>query len=324
MGYGPLFGTARFSGIDNITDPLKLRPDGRSAYFTVGLNVDLDDEKRILRRSGYSRKISGSFHSLWSREDRCYAVKDTSLVRVNDDYSTDVVISQVDPFARVSYFYQAGRIYLTNGNIIGYIDESDVFRTFSSISQRYKDPMPPGQLLCFYKNRLLVARDNLIIASDAEVPHYYDIRTNKRPMKGRITMLMPVTDGVFFSADAATHFAGCDDFLKSRRIKKTNSAAIEGTAAFLDGEEIGEADLGTAVLWTSREGVFIGAPGGRVKNLTWDHYVMDNATLGAAIVRDDLPFVQYLSTYELPVDEGLVEVDVTMPSWRVSAIGTIT
>ena len=318
-----LFGTGKFRGIDNVTDPISLNPDGRSTWMTVANNLDLNDENKLSRRGGYDPKISGSFHSLWSKNGDCYAVKDGALVRISEDYIPTTIIPSVDWAGRFSYWDRSGRVYLTNGSIIGYIKD-DVFTTFVRTDQNYKVVMPPGHLICFHNSRMMVARDRLLFISDATSPHHYDNRTGWRQRATRITMMLPVVDGVYFSDQGRVYFASGADFLEATLLPKTDCPAIEGTGILVDGEDLFGEDIGTVALWASKEGIFLGAPGGKVKNLTWDHYVMDDAVIGTAIYREDLPFGQYLVSYEIPPEQGDGDVSVVIPAWRAEAIGTIT
>ena len=72
-----------FNGLNNVLPPERTP----LAYLKVAENVDIDKSGGIHKRPGYTKKISGNFHSLWGEGDSLLTVKDGDLVRVADDFS---------------------------------------------------------------------------------------------------------------------------------------------------------------------------------------------------------------------------------------------
>ena len=64
-------------------------------------DIDIDKSGGIRKRKGYSLKISGSFHSLWSEGNDCFAVKNGSLVRIRSDYSTTDLVTGIGIMKRL-------------------------------------------------------------------------------------------------------------------------------------------------------------------------------------------------------------------------------
>lgn len=87
-----------FQGLNNVLPPERTP----NTHLKVAENIDLDKSGGIHKRPGYSLKLSGSFHSLWGENNNFLAVKDNSLVRIKEDFTT----SEIAPYAgheRVSY-----------------------------------------------------------------------------------------------------------------------------------------------------------------------------------------------------------------------------
>ena len=67
-----------FNGLNNVLPPERTDPK----YLKEALNIDIDKSGGIRKRKGYTKKIDGDFHSIWSTHanDRCFAVKDGNLI----------------------------------------------------------------------------------------------------------------------------------------------------------------------------------------------------------------------------------------------------
>lgn len=75
---------SNWQGLNNV-----LKPENTPRqYLKTAENVDIDKLGNLTLRKGYSKKLTGSFHSLWSDGFRCFCVKDGSLVEVHKDLTT--------------------------------------------------------------------------------------------------------------------------------------------------------------------------------------------------------------------------------------------
>lgn len=121
------------------TEPIEgfkgLRNTVPSESFEVGdleaaPNVDLNDAGDIMRRKGNSVvKLAGSWHSVFASGGTCVGVQGATLYRINADYSTLALRTDMALNRYVSYSAIAGRIYYSNGAQNGIIENS-VNRTF--------------------------------------------------------------------------------------------------------------------------------------------------------------------------------------------------
>jgi hypothetical protein len=193
------------------------------------------------------------------------------------------------------YLDVAGAVYLTNGTIIGYLQESN-FRAFPDPQQTYKTPMVPGHLIEYFNGRLYVARDNEIWFSDPMALMRTDRRRNFKQLPSRITLLSAVEDGIYVSDLERTYFMGGGDPGETVLIDKADYPAIPCTAQKIDAERIGGLGLsGPAILWASRMGICLGASGGQFRNLTEDYYrIQGDLSSGSSLLRKRGDSHQYL------------------------------
>jgi hypothetical protein len=131
-------------------------------------------------------------------------------------------------------------------------------------------------------------------------------------------MIKAVTDGLYLSAGEATYWLAGKSPTSMEAIKITGSAAYEGSGLTVEGEELIKKGIGKVVMWTSSEGVFVGAPGGSVFNKTWSHYAFDGGVPSCtAIYKSDHGYAQYLMAYSL---EQFISGGVTIPMLRVNGL----
>ena len=104
------------TGLNNKIDPARLRYDSKTGVQELAacVNVEIDDARRVSRRKGCTKRVSGDCHSLWSDGADCMVVKDDALCVLHTDYSTTPIRS-VTPGARVSYCQVDNVIYYANG-----------------------------------------------------------------------------------------------------------------------------------------------------------------------------------------------------------------
>lgn len=112
-----------FKGLNNVLPPERTG----SEYLKEAMNIDIDKSGGIRKRKGYTKVISGDFHSLWSTHDksRCFAVKDGDLVEIYSDYTTDIVLSSIGE-DKISFEEVDGEIYYITDSITGIISKSGI------------------------------------------------------------------------------------------------------------------------------------------------------------------------------------------------------
>lgn len=110
-----------FAGLRNTTAKERLSLED----MQVALNVDIDDAKRIERRTGQTLRLSGASHSLFSDGQTCLVVQGTTLKSVRATgtgaYAFDTLRSGLTSGARMSYWSVNGVIYYSNGYQTGVV-----------------------------------------------------------------------------------------------------------------------------------------------------------------------------------------------------------
>ncbi|NIQ14283.1 MAG: hypothetical protein GTO02_07725, partial [Candidatus Dadabacteria bacterium] len=109
-----------FKGLNNKDKPERTPID----FLKEALNIDIDSAGGIRKREGYSKQISGVFHSLWSNgEDVCLAVKDGDLVRITSNLNTILIKAGVGN-DKISYDIIGDDIYFTSISINGILNRN--------------------------------------------------------------------------------------------------------------------------------------------------------------------------------------------------------
>lgn len=110
-----------------------LRNDVSAERFELGDlvtadNIDIDKTGRIERRGGYTQRVAGSSHSLWSDElqDVCLYVAGGQLRRLHTDLTSAAVAALADPVTPVSYTRVSDRVYFGNGRDSGIFEAGAV------------------------------------------------------------------------------------------------------------------------------------------------------------------------------------------------------
>lgn len=111
-----------WKGLNNVLPPERTPAD----YLKQADDIDIDKSGGIRKRKGYSLKISGSFHSLWSEGNDCFAVKDGTLVRIRSDYSTTNLVTGIGADEKIAFEKYDGAVYFTSSGHKGVIEGDDV------------------------------------------------------------------------------------------------------------------------------------------------------------------------------------------------------
>ena len=294
----PLFSFSRFSGMNNVEEAFRL-PVTRDAHWNILAdmetleNLDIDNSMVLSTRPGSDLELAGTdVHSLWSDGTTCLFVDTPILYSLSKAYAA-TELGTVGS-GRMSYAPWNDRIYLTNGNYIGYL--KDTLNALVDPGMTYKVPLPAGKFIAYYRGRLYVAKGKVLYISDALCDHY-DIRTGFRVFANDITMLVAVDKGLYM-ADGETWFISGAEPEEFHRDKVLDVDAIPYTATVINGEYVGDGLQGNHNLWVSAEGICLGDSSGGVKNLTRSRYHMGSYGVGGAAVRNVNGTVHYIATLE--------------------------
>jgi len=159
-------------------------------------------------------------------------------------------------------------------------------RLQSPLDTQFLQDAIPGHLICYYRGRLYVARDNLLFPAEPFAYELFDLR-RYLPFDSRITLLAAMTDGIFVGTEHQQLFLagrGPDEFEPTLKTKYG--------AAKLVKQARGQGDSPVA-FWLSSQGVQLGLNQGGLTNLT-PQYSFAATNGGAGLFRRD-PISQYLA-----------------------------
>jgi hypothetical protein len=273
------------SGLNNRIDPARIRFDSETYIqeLAVAVNVVVDDSYRLNRRKGQTTTdITSSCHSLFPYREVCMAVVGSNLC-VLDDGLNSTPIATVNPDARMSYETVSELVYYCNGHQNGVINLDTMSRSdWEKVDEDYVGPITSrqfqspvvGYMLAYYKGRLyMVTVDQgfpVVWYTEPNSFNWVDFAQNYLPFESRVTMFRPVRDGIFVSTEAEVFFLSGDDPVSGfEHIHISDYPAIEGTDVIVPGSRIGKGDIpGEVVLWTTEQGVCMGATQGYFNNIT--------------------------------------------------------
>ncbi len=294
-------------GLRITEDPSRLDHDLKTGKVDLAeaVNVDISNTGRIDRRLGYTEKRSEASHSLFVAENDCLFVAVDSLYRLNPDYSRSLLVSGLSEGARMSYGFAANTFYFCNGFEKG---KAALFGDYAAWEAEtyvgpttdvtYSDP-PIGHLVSYYGSRILIAQGPAVWASEPFAYSRFNLASNFVQERSRITMIAPVEDGVYIGTDQGVQWYSGKDFLRAERNQTIAKGVIEGTLSYAKDSNFIAAlyerrfDSPVAI-WTGTDGIYIGGPGGFIRNITEDRLTYPSAQRGSGVVIGD----QFLTLLE--------------------------
>lgn len=279
-------------GLNVKYDPVRLEynPDDGVQWLSVGYNVDVGDTGRVSRRKGFeSTSVSAEAHSLWSNGESCFFVQDGVMYSLGPDF-TKVEVVDVGSDNRVSYAAVGNRVYWVNGLSKGIVyqgvaEDWDVPSTVygPSTTRQYAAP-PSGKIVGYYRGRLYIANDNVLWYTEPFGPKMLDYTRNFLPFGDEITMFHPVTNGIFVGTSKVVWFLSGSNPMEFNWEVVHDYPAVFGSNCRVDLSVVSEEMFGLGVIWTGTDGICLGLPDGRVRNLTLRTLVYESGSKAAAEV----------------------------------------
>ena len=152
----------------------------------------------------------------------------------------------------------------------------------------FLEPLPLGHIVRHYRGRTYVAKDNAVYYS---LPISYGLYEPDHgyiaPFPTRITMMEPVLDGLYISADKTYFLSGNNPDEFSLQIAD-HGVAVPGSSMVLNAQYVIPEYVGELAYWYDRDGPVIGVNGGMIQHLALDAIVGSSATRAASgILRDN-------------------------------------
>jgi hypothetical protein len=314
----PLYEMKKIKGMDNLaTDDLRLDP----GFVRVAENVDIDSELMARRRRGILRKlVSGVGHSGWSDEAKlCLLVLDNNLTQLNtSDWTTTIILAAVGP-SKMNFFKIGERVFFSNLLMNGYIQDG-VVHGFPIDTRAERERMVGGDLIEYHPPRLYVAQDQFIVRSVAGNPFEMDIERDHLDLGGNYTMLIGVNgpageDGLYVSGGGKCMYVdNLEPNLENAKYKTLlDVPALRGSAVAIERMDLGKGLVGRCCVWSTSIGIFMGLPGGYVKDLTSEHYGVLDIEEGFSYVKYHMGYRQYVFVGQAAAGAGLINLNVVDP-----------
>jgi hypothetical protein len=306
----PLVEYKAVKGIDNLTtDPMRLSP----GYVRIANNVDIDDERMMHRRDGVLRAIlSGSWKSLWSKDDLCFGVKSGVLTKINVDWTETTILSAVGT-SRMNYVPIDDRVFFSNLSVVGYIKDGVAYG-FPEPDRQLRQKMVGGEILEYYEGRLYAVQGNNVFFSIAYSPMEMDSEKNFIQLNGPISMFNAVSDGIWVSEKDGISFHQGPDLFNMIYKKMLNEPAIKGSAITIDGIDLASGASSKCVVFSTEIGIYMGFTGGVLKNVTDGKYGVLDIEQGQAIISSQNGYYQYIFMAQAPAGIGTVTLNVSDPA----------
>lgn len=281
-------------GLNNKIPAERFKP----GELAVAKNIIINPAGQIERRWGYGIKYQGRCHSLFSVDTYCLFVEDSILKILHGDYTTNIV-RQLNSNNTTRYAKVGSDIYYVNGvdngivrnqiyvpwTVTGYVGVDQTIKTY--------DSPPAADLIAYYNGHVFLAKDNVCWYSEPLTYHWFNLSENYFLLDSKITMLAPVTTGIFVGTEDGIYYVGGplpQDFKLSWLAA---SPVNGGTETFVPASFIGslsglQVPGHQAVLFLTADGICVGADGGSLVNLTYQKLVLPKTNKrGAAFVSDD-------------------------------------
>lgn len=160
---------------------------------------------------------------------------------------------------------------------------------------QFKGAAPAGSIVGSISGQSFVASGSVLAVSDPHEPELFDLRYGFVQFGAPITMVAPVSDGVYVGTTEETVFLNGFNVSEWQLQRVANYGVVPGTLVYPDNNQVTQKGIQNIVaMWFSQRGVCIGASSGEMVNLTSSRFVAPSAKAGAGLfkVRGGTP--QYL------------------------------
>lgn len=281
------------TGLNTVDDPLRIafQKNGLTD-LQVAINISIDQSRRINRRSGVKRFLTGSYHSLFCDGGDCFVIRGEALYQVNSDLSETGIRSGLTEGQKMDFEQVGDRTYYCNGHERGFVYNGVSYAwnlgTYTGVETNRQFEAPPiGIHLAVFKSRMFIAEDKILWWSEPFNFDLYNKAESFIQFHENIIMIQPVDAGIFISTTKKIYFIGGSFPGEIEQSEVAQYPAIEwsNTIEKVDASDIG-LEGGLSALWASKEGAIIGFPVGQILNLNKNKVVYpDDATTGFGCLR---------------------------------------
>ncbi len=170
---------------------------------------------------------------------------------------------------------------------------------------QFLTPPLPGTIYRVWNGVLYVVIGDAVLYSKPYEFELFDLAHRFLQFDEPVTMFEPMHSGVYVGTSDRVYWMAGESPEAFNLNEVTSSGAIRGTAAYVSAADLlkGSDDrhgqnARPALMWRSTFGLFSGYDGGQVLNLTERSYRINEAIKGAAFVRNESGFSQYLASLQ--------------------------
>lgn len=278
------------TGLNNTVDPVRLAFDFKTGVteLSQAVNVDIDDSGRPSRRLGRVPKSATASRCGFVYGEVCLFVSGTTLYQMDAAYGATALRTDLTAGLRMRYYPIAGRIYYTNGSQKGYAYKGKNYTwakgnyTAPGDQPRVLSDPPNGHLVSWFAGRALMARDNVVFASEPSFYGVFDLHEGARPIRDHVTMLRPTPSGLWVGTTTQVLFYRGSHWGELHREPKADYGVLEGSDVLCPGEKLGAP--GEQVLFTTPKGICAASEDGTLTNLTHDKLTFPTGRYASATI----------------------------------------
>lgn len=313
----------RFKGLVNTVDLQRLASD----ELWQAANIDLDDDGLPHRRRGYTLKVAGSFHSLFTSENGVvYGVCNNVLSVINPDYSQLPLLDGVgDDYASgglgLDYFQIGTQIYFSGTSASGIIEiANQVVGPWGSPEDFWFSPVvnptanlppiggrlfgspPRASFIAAFNGRMYLAQGSTLWCTEPYLYNVVDKTRNFFQFEAPITMVGVVADGLYVGTQEGVWFMAGPGF-PLKRTRVMDSPALPRSMVYVPAElgnppQVGlDADtpVEVSIMYQTPVGICIAMDGGKTYNLTETKFFFPLSQRSAAFFRRQDGMNQYVA-----------------------------
>lgn len=158
------------------------------------------------------------------------------------------------------------------------------------------EPMPAGTVTAFWRGRVLVASDSLLLASRSNQWEFYDPRRDFKQFSDPVTLIQPVDDGVWVGTETELAFLAGTEFDKLAYRQVVAGRVALGSGVAVRGELV-NGGSGSAMVCIADRTLIAGFNSGNIARLSQGRYATDATEVAATFrMSDGVP--QYLAVVQ--------------------------
>ena len=296
----PIARFGKFLGINNVDDKGLIGP----RFLPKAIDFDNHQDGRLILRAGQTLIEAGTTkQDMWNDITKTIVLymDNGTLKRLNKDETSTIIASGFSPNRIMNFCDGDGRIWCTNEETIGYIQNDVYYDTFTDPLDFYKVRPMPGNDIDYGHGRLWVTRGDKVWYSDGHRPTQFDLTQNFMPFAGKVSLFRCVTQGIWVCDGKIWFLAGTNPKVEMRPVLKADYDVIPRTDKMPAGDRVGpEGTPDVPVFFLSTHGACLAGVDGGFKNLTDRKYKanisLNGVRYGTSIIMHTNGISRYITT----------------------------